>query len=125
MICPRPSGVVATDPSPMAPPARPAPISSLIADDGRDRDLVYRLRTIGLHYHALVNARFLCHHEASWQAATVSYSGARGIGGSVMKRMFAVSAIGIGVFASQPELAEPIYLACMLDRKSTRLISSY
>src|SRR3546814_14003040 len=69
MICPRPSGVVATDPSPMAPPARPAPISSLIADDGRDRDLVYRLRTIGLHYHALVNARFLCHHEASWQAA--------------------------------------------------------
>src|SRR3546814_2183631 len=52
----------------MAPPARPVPISSLIADDGRDRDLVYRLRTIGLHYHALVNARFLCHHEASWQA---------------------------------------------------------
>src|SRR3546814_16246605 len=69
MICPRPSGVVATDPSPMAPPARPAPISSLIADEGRDRDLVYRLRTIGLHYHAMVNARFLCHHEAYWQAA--------------------------------------------------------
>src|SRR3546814_14272304 len=56
---------------------------------------------------------------------TVSYSGARGIGGSVMKRMFAVSAIGIGVFASQPALAETIYLACTLVSESDKNVTHF